>query len=49
VVPGTLAVVTWVDAGAGEDGREGRLRIGRVRSVFIVTCGWDGEYWRMLN
>ena len=38
VVPGAVAVVIWVDAGDGEDGREGRLSIGRVRRAFMSDC-----------
>lgn len=32
-----VAVAVWVEGGAGEAGREGRLRMGRVRSAFIVA------------
>lgn len=31
-----IAFVVWVDGGAGEAGREGRLRMGRVRSAFMM-------------
>lgn len=31
------AVVDWTVGGAGEAGREGRLRIGRVRRAFIFV------------
>lgn len=36
VVPGAVVVVTWVEAGDGEAGREGRLSMGRVRRAFIL-------------
>ena len=34
-----VIVDVWVEAwpGAGDDGREGRLRMGRARRVFILT------------
>jgi len=35
--PTALVVVTCAVDGAGEVGREGRLRIGRVRSAFILN------------
>lgn len=44
VAPVAVVVVTWVvdGAGAGDAGREGRLRMGRVRRAFIlgIVCGY---------
>jgi hypothetical protein len=37
VDPTALVVVTCATEGAGEVGREGRLRIGSVRRAFILT------------
>jgi hypothetical protein len=45
VAPTALVVVTCVVEGAGEVGREGRLRIGRVRRAFMAIgscpCDWE--------